>query len=381
MGAPVSRGTAHDTAAGDDQDDELHAPGPALLDAAQLQLRTAVEQLLTAEHHHLNRGDADPALDDHDRLEIARLDIVALGDAIRARAAAAATPPQRTRVRALLARIDRTRARQHRLAAAIDARRRGTGIVPPLLDRLVDAVAASSNRGGAPSMGATRNLIGLQAADIVADIDTTTRWGLLADPHPARAATVARTPVPLADGTTGQHVRPVRDLPAQLRRWAARASWWRVVAPRYLLDVAELAQWWTEQARAILDATTPLSLAGACPACGHTLATIDEAGQPVTRAVLQLDRVLGVATCQACHTSWRYEHLEHLALVLEQQRAEQRAQARAAHRADTVTRDAVILLDRYGLADPDNVAIVVQWLLTGRAPRPDEVDSRPGQTA
>ena len=60
----MSRGTAHDTAADDDQDDELHAPGPALLDAAQLQLRTAVEQLLTAEHHHLNRGDADPALDD-----------------------------------------------------------------------------------------------------------------------------------------------------------------------------------------------------------------------------------------------------------------------------------------------------------------------------
>ena len=359
----------------DDQADDSHAPGPALLDAAQLQLRTAVEQLLTPEHVHLHRSDADPALDEQDRLEIARLEIVALGLAIRTRAAAA--DGHRARARTLLGQIDATRARQDRLQTAIRSRRAGTGLVPPLLDRLVDAVAASSNTGGAPSAGATRSILGLQAAHLVADIDLTTRWGRYTG-DPTRSAVVRTRPVPLAGGRTGHAVTPVRDLPAQLRRWAARAPWWRAVHPHYLLDAAPLAQWWADQARAVLDTTAPLTLAGACPACGARTVTVDDAGWAMQQRALQIDRLTGTTRCLHCGQTWPVEHYPHLARVLEQDRLEH-----AAHR-----RAAAMLRTRGITGDDGDAAVVAGWLLTGhadptvtdRAPRA-ELDDVAGQTA
>lgn len=358
--------------------DEQTSWSAAQLDAAQLELAAAVDQLLQPEIVELKREGYDPAHDDPehdhdtaDRTEITRLQLVI--DGLIPRAQAAHQAGDRDRTSWLLDQIRRARGRQEGLRSAIHARGSRYGTLPPLLERLLDAVPASSDTGNAPSAGATRSIIGVAATDLVAHIDLTTRWGRTAG-DPARADVVRRTPVALVGGRTGYDVRPARDLPRQLRRWAARAPWWRAAHPAYLIDAAPVATWWVEQARAVLQPSRPLTRPGACPACGtRTVLVDDDTGERVQRYALLVEPASGVTRCLACRASWPLAQWQHLARVLEQDRLEH-----AAHRQA----DALLRARGIDATDTD-IAVVATWLLTGHADTPasGEVDSSGARTA
>lgn len=370
-------------------DDEQSGPSAAQLDAAQLELTAAVDQLLQPETVQLQREGYDPDVDgaEHDfdgqdRAEIVRLDKVAndllaeaqrIGPTVKDGETEEERDAARARVANLIDQIRRARGRQEGLRSAIHARGARYGLVPPLIERLLDAVAASSNTGGAPSAGATRTIIGLQAAHLVNDIDLTTRWGRTTG-DPARDDVIRATPVRLVDGQVGYEVRPVRDLPRQLRRWVARAPWWRATHPQYLLDAAALATWWAEHARAVLNPGRPLSLAGACPRCDTRTVLVDsDLGERVQRHALDVDPRSGITRCLACPAIWRIGEFEHLARVLEQDRLEHAAQRRAK-----------AMLRARGIEGDDNdLAVITGWLLTGYATPTDDgqVDSDTARTA
>lgn len=188
-------------------------------------------------------------------------------------------PRQAAQARRVLARlIDLER----RWQAGEEARRTARGEQPSLLDQLCDAVE-SSQGGGRRSTSQHRSPIGLAAAELLTDIERTAGRG------------------------------PRDQLARRVWTWAAG----RGTDP----DAIELAATWVASARDVLNPSRPLDLVAACPVCGARTAHVDDAGEMVRRAALQLDRVSGWARCIAprCGAEWPPSRLALLAAVLEQQ--------------------------------------------------------------
>lgn len=261
---------------------------PDTLGAAQLALSVAVDQLTQPGQEHLDRDDPQqsPAA-----REVAAEDEQHMAT-LRRQHAAAQAARHHGQARRYLQRII---ALQHR----INARRADRADLPSLLDQLLGAVESSSNNaGGGSTAGVHRSVIGLSAAEIVHDIEITTRWGNTAsgghDPHP--------------------------DLAVQLRRWAARSPHWRVANPNYLINAARRAEDWVTAARTQLNPPRRWSHPGRCPNCGAAVAQVpDDTGQIVRRPALELDRTTATARCLNCPARWESERLPLLAAVLEQQ--------------------------------------------------------------
>lgn len=264
---------------------ELAAPYPDHdLAAAELRLATAVAQLVEPTTQRLDR---DHPLPGTEAWTLAMADL-ADRDRLRARLAAA------------LRRRDRPAARRalDALARAVTAQQARTAVdavLPPLLDQLAAAVESTQGGGGAAA-GVHRSPIGLAAAELLADIRRTIRWGELA--------------------TDGPGWNP--DTAVQLRRWVGRAPIWRDRAPGYLLAAADRAEHWVDQTRLLLDPPRRWSLAAPCPDCGaRTAHILDDTGQTVRRPAIEFDRTAGTARCLRCPARWTTEaQLRQLARVL-----------------------------------------------------------------
>lgn len=237
---------------------------PAVVDpaVAELRLRTAVDELCRPEHVTLDRQ-----LDTHEHTGriVAYRHARDLGERLYAA----------------------------KLAANIIATARPRIELPPLLDRLVDAVSSSTSTGTrGRSMPAPLNL---DAAQLLADIRHTTTAG---------RATL------------------IRDV----RAWAARRVSGHHTHPDLLVDAAQLAQQWVASIRELLDPRkryrpvrdTP------CPACGQPHAWLIVDGERHRQPALLVDTHTGWTTCRGCQTGWPPERAELLGRVLAQQRAERR---------------------------------------------------------
>lgn len=275
---------------------EPDQPAPVDVDAAHLALDAAVAQLVQPSTERLDR--ADGQLDDHvaaqradDRATERELELRHAGY-LRAGHAAQA----RRTLEQLLDHRRRVAARRGSEAVTATA-----GVVPSLLDQLLASVGGSGGDNGAAGAGAHRAPIALAAAELIGHIQRTIRWGRLAsgdkDPHP--------------------------DVRVQLRRWAARAPLWRDQHPEYLAVAAQHAEGWVASVRALLNPGKRTTITDPCPECRRTVAyVLDDEGQTVRRAALEVDLTHKIGRCHGCHSTWPPEFL---ARLLQQQRAEDEA--------------------------------------------------------
>lgn len=212
----------------------------------------------------------------------------------------------------------------HREALAAQAARATE--LPSLLDQLVDAVQSTQGAGGVASAGVHRWHYGVDAAQLLADIDRTVR------PTPARQAPYR----PLVELPADHRARPrTRDLPRLIRSWAGLAGYWRTQRPQQLLANAAAAERWITHARDVLSPRRLLTAVGECPSCGQATAHVASGDEWVRRPALEIDVATGWARCivPGCGSTWAPEQLAFLASVLEQQAAERRAAAAAAESA------------------------------------------------
>lgn len=296
-----------------DQTPDTEAADPAAL---QLRLHLAVDQLLQPATEQLDRDCPDPFAapeppdTEHQALTAAWARCTTTLTRLSGLPADAWPPdgpsaPARALRDSLAATYRTVQALTARIEARTRARAARTAPIAPLLDQLIDEIPASGGSGGAPSAGAHRSILALPAAELVADIERTVRWG-------RRAHSDGR---PLA--TT------LRD---QIRAWATRSGHWRTTAPTYLLHATIRAETWVTTGRTLLNPIRRLTPRGACPACGRTIAHVrDDAGDTVRRPALEV--VVGsdgrsYARCLSCGTHWPPERLQLLADVLEHQHLE-----------------------------------------------------------
>jgi hypothetical protein len=238
---------------------------------ARLRLDTALDQLLNPETQPLDRDHAAA----RQLLREANRDHL---NRIRELARRLRTNPHDPAIRRdLRAAGQRHRARRAALAADLA---RDVAELPPLLDQILDAVQSSSSTGGPAGAGAHRSPIGLDAADLLADI---------------RAALGAR---------------PGDDLHARLRAWA----------PSDLDAAADRAERWVADGRALLNPRRTLEAKAPCPVCGnrHVWQLDPATGERVRRAALQIDYATGSARCIApsCTGYWPRERIDLLVAVL-----------------------------------------------------------------
>lgn len=197
--------------------------------------------------------------------------------------------------------------------------------LPCLLEQLVDAVMSTQGAGGVASGGVHRWHYGVDAAELLADIDRTVR------PTPARQAPY-RPLGRLGDVDARRRavdLQTTRDLPRLIRSWAGLAGFWRTNRPQRLLDNAVAAERWLTQAREVLSPRRRLTAVGECPRCGQATAHIASGDEWVRRPALEVDIATGWARCivPGCGSAWSPDHLQHLANVLEQQAAEKASTA------------------------------------------------------
>lgn len=249
----------------------------------RLRLDVALDQLLNPETQTLQR-DRAAARAQLDQLDAAHLDHIR--DLARRHRDAA-----RRRDHAGMRRnIDRmTRAGHHhreRHAQLANELAADQAAIPPLLERLLEAIHNSSNTGGTGSSAAAhRSPVGLAALTLVHDIAHTTGHR--------------------GDGWLGD----------TLRAWQ----------PDDIDTAAEHAEQWIEKARSILDPSPRRGLIGRCLSCGKGIVHVpDDSGEIVRKLALQVD-AKAATTCLSCgaHTPPERAHL--LAAALDQQREEDRA--------------------------------------------------------
>lgn len=109
----------------------------------------------------------------------------------------------------------------------------------------------------------------------------------------------------------------------QVRAWGRHCA---SASPGTVVDAAEHAARWAEACRNLLNPKPKWRLTGqACPNCGAQRVWDrhdTDNGENYARPALEIDTRQGVCICRACDTQWPPEWWEHLAMVLEQQRAE-----------------------------------------------------------
>lgn len=232
-------------------------------------------ELLLGRTHDLDR---DP--DDEDAREA-----LAITARLRDRHAALLRAGQPAQARRVLARlIDHERRRQARAAASLLRH----GAVPSLLDQVREAVTSSSGNGHRGSAGPHRSPIGLSAAELLGAIEREVGH---------------------------RYTGPLdRDVWAWVNGHTA-APW-----------AVDTMAGWVSRARAVVDPPRPVSLAAACPQCGRSVVHVEDSGERVRRAALQVDRTTGTAACIApgCDAVWTPDRWAFLAAVLEQQTREER---------------------------------------------------------
>jgi len=109
----------------------------------------------------------------------------------------------------------------------------------------------------------------------------------------------------------------------RVRRWGAECS---SGSPATVVDAAEQAARWVESCRQLLNPKPRHRLTGqACPQCSAERVWDREDhdnGERYARPALEIDPKIGACVCRACDAQWHPELWSHLAMVLEQQRAE-----------------------------------------------------------
>jgi hypothetical protein len=202
-----------------------------------------------------------------------------------------------------------------------DVRDDGTVVVvegDSLLTQLEDAAGSSQMSGGGPAKSQPI-LINPDAVQLFAEIEAdTAQW--------------------CDEPTVEQRIRSGVNLAGQ---WTATAD---------ILWVTTRLQRWTRQIRELFNPPKRWHLAAPCPACGKRMAwrTDDTTGETVQAPALDLQQVgegndrRWECTClnPACRHRWPSGTLEHLALVLDQERTE--AQDRVAEKTFAVWWDGSI---------------------------------------
>lgn len=259
---------------------------------ARLQLEVAVQQLLTPVVEQLDRSRAEVDPDVAATADADARDHAARMIKLRARHRAAHAADDKAAMRRVMAAMLTTGAEYRRRQ---QDRTRDTAITPSLLTRLQAAITSTHGHGNR-SAGVHRSPIGLDAAELVADIERT----------------VAR------------HA-PAEALPVRVRHWAAVAE---QAATPDLVDAALTAVRWVDRARQILDPGRTAEVQGACPVCGERYVwVLADDGTRIRKAALQLTYATRSAHClnPRCDGRWTAEYLHHLADVVEQDVTERKA--------------------------------------------------------
>lgn len=303
---------------------------PEQLNTAHAALDGAVQQLIQPTVHHVPRSspDEDPSVrevdTEHDAL-VAELHAQHARHVRQLRAQHAADvrrhdgPRQTRHMGQILKAEDALRTRLAQLEREAAARRATITRLPSMVEQLVDAVANTQGGGGAAA-GPHRSPIGLAAAELVHRIERVTR------PAPSRRGEYRRLDRPRP---VKPRPKPTADaLTASLRHWAAQAGHWRTQQPEQLLDAARTAERWAAAGWEILDPTRITPIPGMCPRCRRrTVHVVDDLGEQVERAVLNLARDEGTVRCTApCPEAWGPDRLRWLGELLAEQDAEAAAE-------------------------------------------------------
>lgn len=258
-------------------------PKPSRL-AAVLQLEVAVQQLLTPGVEHLDRSrpEADPAA-----AEVLEHAARVHGDQItrlRTRHAEARARGDKAGARRAIARMLEA---EHAYRAADQQRRRVAAVIPSLLARLQAAVESTQGHGSHGG-GTHRSPIGLDAAELLGNIERTVGPGVV-----------------LHTRVRGWALTQIRD--DDLDR---------------VVDAAGLAGGWVDEARAIVEPDRTFEVAGACPVCRQRYVWVATDDGPIRKAALQITYSSRSARCinPSCSGRWPYEYLDHLARVVVQDR-------------------------------------------------------------
>lgn len=182
-----------------------------------------------------------------------------------------------------------------------------TGELPSLLDQLRESLGGHGESNGR-GRGGHRTPADVTAIDIEEDIE----------------------------GEAGElqaRLETYVPLEARLRHLSDVGQYLDADALRYALGRVRS---WAGRIRSHLDPPRRLHLAARCPACDKRSVMVrTDTGDPEQHAALQVDGERG-CVCLACGEHWPPEQLEHLALVLKQQQAdddERKARERDARRA------------------------------------------------